>query len=67
MAPRLRLTGMVRLTAPPAATADALRKRGVQVVVFNPAGRPPDEGDFLAVMNENVARLECAAGAKACP
>lgn len=54
--------------APPLeATEAGLRKRSVSVLVFDPAGQAPTEGDFLSVMTANVARLECAAGVKPCP
>lgn len=49
------------------ATEAGLLERGVTVLVFDPAGQSPAEGDFLSVMRANVARLECAAGVQACP
>ena len=48
------------------ATEEGLRKRGIEVVVFDPAGQTPADGDFLTVMEANVGRLECATGAKSC-
>ena len=48
-------------------TKAGLLERGVTVLVFDPAGQSPAEGDFLSVMRANVARLECAAGVQACP
>jgi len=44
-----------------------LDKRGIAVIVFDPAGQAPSDGDFLTVMQANVGRLECAVGVKACP
>mgnify|MGYP001811826481 FL=1 len=48
------------------ATEEGLRKRGIEVVVFDPASQTPASGDFLSIMNANAERLECAAGATAC-
>jgi hypothetical protein len=48
------------------ATEEGLRKRGIEVVVFDPAGQAPASGDFLSIMQANVERLECATGAKTC-
>ncbi len=53
--------------APLEATVAGLLERGVTVLVFDPAGQSPAEGDFLSVMRANVARLECAAGVEPCP
>jgi zinc transport system substrate-binding protein len=39
---------------------EELEKRGVQSLVFNPAGSVPDSGGFLSVMKENVANLKAA-------
>ncbi|MBT8467744.1 MAG: metal ABC transporter substrate-binding protein [Deltaproteobacteria bacterium] len=53
--------------APPLeATEAGLLERGVTVIVFDPAGQSPSGGDFLSVMKDNVARLECVAGVKPC-
>jgi zinc transport system substrate-binding protein len=53
--------------APPLeATEAGLVERGVTVIVFDPAGQSPSDGDFLSVMRANVARLECTAGVKPC-
>ena len=49
------------------ASVAGLLERGVTVLVFDPAGQSPAEGDFLSVMRANVARLECAAGVQPCP
>jgi len=51
---------------PRQATEEGLRKRGIEVVVFDPAGQTPESGDFSTVMEGNVGRFECATGAKAC-
>ncbi|MFW2389208.1 MAG: metal ABC transporter substrate-binding protein [Polyangiales bacterium] len=48
-------------------TAEGLRARGLDLVLFDPVGNVPEEGDFLSVMDANVERLECATKAKACP
>lgn len=47
-------------------TEDGLRSRGVEILVFEPAGQAPSDGDFLTVMRANVGRFECATGAKTC-
>jgi len=52
--------------APLQSTADKLRKRGVEPLIFAPTSQPPTSGDFLRAMQENVARLECATGAREC-
>lgn len=52
--------------APLQSTAEELRKRGVAPVIFTPTSQPPSRGDFLTAMQENVARLECATGARQC-
>jgi len=38
--------------------ADILNKKGVQVMVFNPCGNRPENGDFMEVMNLNVRTLK---------
>jgi zinc transport system substrate-binding protein len=48
------------------ATEEGLRKRGIEVVVFDPVSQIPASGDFLSIMNANAERLECATGAKSC-
>lgn len=45
---------------PNAAIRDALDRRGVGVVVFDPCGNVPDEGDYLSVMRRNASRLDRA-------
>jgi len=45
---------------PLAETARRLEKLGVRSVVFDPCGNTPGEGDFLTVMNQNVATLAAA-------
>ncbi|MHC4163449.1 MAG: metal ABC transporter substrate-binding protein [Planctomycetota bacterium] len=42
---------------PLAETARRLEELGVKSVVFDPCGNTPGEGDFLTVMNQNVAAL----------
>jgi zinc transport system substrate-binding protein len=42
---------------PAEATVQALAQRGVTSVVVSPCGNAPDQGDFLTVMQENVANL----------
>jgi zinc transport system substrate-binding protein len=45
--------------APPLAqTAQRLGERGVESVVFDPCGSPPESGDFISVMMQNVSNLE---------
>jgi zinc transport system substrate-binding protein len=43
-------------------TASRLRELGVGIVVFEPCGNRPAAGDYLAIMRENVRRLENAPG-----
>ena len=37
---------------------DVLEAKGIQNVVFDPCGNVPPDGNFLAVMQQNVANLE---------
>lgn len=39
------------------ASVQKLQALGVQSLVFDPCGNTPDQGDFLSVMQQNVARL----------
>jgi zinc transport system substrate-binding protein len=48
------------------ATEEGLAERGIEVVVFDPAGQAPADADFVTVMEGNVGGLECATGARAC-
>ncbi len=41
-------------------TAQKLADLGVRIVVFDPCGNEPDEGDFLSVMRSNLHRLQAA-------
>ena len=43
---------------PLAETKTMLEERGIQSVVFEPLAEAPANGDYLSVMNENLARLE---------
>ena len=43
-------------------TAKKLSEIGVSVVVFAPCMNVPDDGDFLAVMQQNVENLKKAIG-----
>jgi zinc transport system substrate-binding protein len=61
-----RAKWMLWESPPLAATEAGLLKRGVTAIVFDPAGQSPSDGDFLSVMKDNVARLECVAGVKPC-
>ena len=45
---------------PPADTAARLRDMGLEIVIFDPCGNRPASGDYLSVMEENVARLQIA-------
>jgi zinc transport system substrate-binding protein len=45
---------------PQAATADRLRAMGMRSIVFRIAAQPPESGDFLSVMRENVEQLRNA-------
>lgn len=54
-------------SAPLQSTADQLLERGVAPLIFMPTSQPPKSGDFLETMQRNVARLECATGARKCP
>lgn len=48
------------------ATKEGLLKRGIEIVVFDPAAQTPVSGDFLSIMEANAKRLECATGVRAC-
>lgn len=48
---------------PLASTADALRARGVESLVYDPCANVPNEGDFLAVMDANAQALRAIAEA----
>jgi len=61
-----RAKWMLWESSPLAATEAGLLERGVTAIVFDPAGQSPSGGDFLTVMKDNVARLECVAGVKPC-
>ena len=41
-------------------SADKLQVLGVNSLVFDPCGNTPEQGDFLSVMRQNVARLQQA-------
>ena len=41
-------------------SADKLQSLGVESLVFDPCGNTPEQGDFLSVMQQNVARLQQA-------
>jgi zinc transport system substrate-binding protein len=41
---------------------EILLDKGVHVVVFNPCGNRPAEGDFMEVMRRNITRLQIATG-----
>lgn len=43
---------------PDSAVVGRLRELGVESVVFDPCGSPPDDGDFLTVMRQNVQALQ---------
>ena len=36
---------------------EILRSKGIQVVVFNPCGNKPENGDFITIMQENINSL----------
>jgi zinc transport system substrate-binding protein len=46
--------------APLAASVEKLQVLGVQSLVFDPCGNTPEQGDFLSVMQQNVANLRQA-------
>ncbi len=48
---------------PLAETAEQLEALGVRVVVFDPCGNRPDEGDWLSVMRSNIQALTDARSA----
>ncbi len=41
-------------------TAQKLADLGVRIIVFDPCGNGPEEGDFLSVMRSNLKRLQVA-------
>ena len=45
---------------PLAASVDRLQTLGIRSLVFDPCGNTPEQGDFLSVMQQNVARLQQA-------
>ena len=45
---------------PLAASVDRLQALGIRSLVFDPCGNTPEQGDFLSVMQQNVARLQQA-------
>jgi hypothetical protein len=45
---------------PPPDTVRRLEAMGIRSVVYAPCGNRPEQGDFLAVMGQNLARLEDA-------
>jgi len=45
---------------PPADTASRLRDMGLEIVIFDPCANRPAAGDYLSVMEENMARLQSA-------
>jgi zinc transport system substrate-binding protein len=45
---------------PVAETMAELERRGITSVVFDPLAEAPASGDYLSVMNQNIARLEAA-------
>ena len=51
---------MLWKTDPPADTAARLRGMGIAIAIFDPCGNRPTSGDYLSVMEENVARLQSA-------
>jgi len=48
-------------------TVASLESLGVQSVVYDPCGNPPDQGDFMTVMTANAAALETIAAAGSPP
>ena len=36
---------------------EILKSKGIQVVVFNPCGNKPENGDFITIMQENINSL----------
>lgn len=46
---------------PAAKSVDLLKEMGIRSVVFDPCGNRPEKGDFLSVMEANVANLEALA------
>lgn len=61
-----RASTMLWEAEPLPATRKALEARGIQIVVFEPAGNRPTEGDFLEVMRGNVEALRCATATEGC-
>ncbi len=48
---------MIWEATPNPATVEMLRERGVESIVFDPAGGSPADGDYLSVMRDNAANL----------
>jgi len=51
---------MIWEAKPLAASIQALNKMGLQSLVFNPAAKVPEQGDFMTVMNSNIDKLASA-------
>lgn len=49
---------MIWNAEPPAVVVDALKKRGIDSIVFATAANRPENGDFLSVMRGNVNALQ---------
>jgi zinc transport system substrate-binding protein len=47
---------------PTAATRAGLEERGLAIVVFDPSGNAPEEGDLLSILNRGVDGLEAVLG-----
>lgn len=54
---------MIWEAQPLPATADRLRRLGIESIVFDPCGNAPQSGDYLTVMAENLDRLRRYFGA----
>ena len=53
---------MIWESQPVAAIVERLEGMGIGVIVLDPCATPPDDGDYLSVMRDNLANLSAAAG-----
>lgn len=52
-----RATTIIWEATPNPATAEMLRERGIESVVYDPSAGSPTDGDYLSVMRDNAANL----------
>jgi zinc transport system substrate-binding protein len=55
-----RAKWMIWEASPIAESVDRLAQMGIDTIVFDPGANVPEQGDFLSVMNNNLAELRRA-------